>query len=560
MAGTELFGASTRLGSRRGRDALPRDELTMTRGNSPRAAHDHADDLDRQPAPADHLKRLRTNDPMRLIRRWRSTRDPLPVLDLVSRARQPPSRHRAAPSDRRARMSRTAQRVAVAAAPVAARTKGRRLHRSVASGRVDAAGTYVLQVASLGLGFLSQLMVARLAGISGYGAYSYALAWSAMVVQPSVLGLDRIVIRELPVYRQTRAFGLMRGLLRRSYQVTAVGACALAMVVAAIALPVSSHALRASVALGLVTIPLAALGRVRLATLQGLKQASLGQLTQSVGRTIYFILFLGVATAVTRSTHMRPETAVGMQALAFGAALAAGTVAVRRVLPSSVMQSAPEYDGRRWAASVPGLALFTILTIASGQIAVIMLGAMGSPADTGRFNAAWRTAALVSLAMTAIGPVLAPRISAVFASGDKNELERILCRGSQAAFALGLPPALFLIFAGPWFLGLFGDDFRQGNAALAVLVLGQFFNVATGVTVNALLMTKHERSAVLATIAGTCFNVALCVLLIPIWGALGAAVATAASLAVTNTVLVAGVIRQLGVSPAPWLKPLTRCR
>jgi peptidoglycan/xylan/chitin deacetylase (PgdA/CDA1 family) len=105
--------------------------------------------------------------------------------------------------------------------------------------------------------------------------------------------------------------------------------------------------LRASVALGLVTIPLAALGRVRLATLQGLKQASLGQLTQSVGRTIYFILFLGVATAVTRSTHMRPETAVGMHALAFGAALAAGTAAVRRVLPSSVMQSAPEYDGRR---------------------------------------------------------------------------------------------------------------------------------------------------------------------------------------------------------------------
>lgn len=435
-----------------------------------------------------------------------------------------------------------------------------RIPASLAQGRVDAAGTYVLQVLSLGLGFVSQLAVARVAGVSGYGVYVYALAWSSIVVQPSLLGLDRILIRELAVYAQARAFGLMRGLLRRSDQVTVVGACALALVVAAIALPASSHALRASVALGLITIPLAALGRVRLATLQALRQASLGQLTQSVGRTVYFILFLGVAIAVTRSTHMRPETAVGMQALAFGAALATGTVAVRRVLPSGVMRSTPAFEDRRWAKSVPGLALFTTLTIVNGQIGVIMLGAIGSAADTGRFNAAWRTAVLVSLAMTAIGPVIAPRISVVFASGDRNEMERLLWKGSQAAFALALPPALFFTVAGTWFLGLFGHDFRQGNAALQVLVLGQLFNAATGVTVNALLMTKHERPAVLANIAGTCINVVMCVLLIPIWDTLGAAVATSVSLAIINVLLVISVIRRLGVTPAPWLKPLTRGR
>jgi O-antigen/teichoic acid export membrane protein len=425
---------------------------------------------------------------------------------------------------------------------------------------VDAAGTYVLQVASLGLGFLSQLLVARLVGISGYGAYAYALAWSAMVVQPSLLGLDRILMRELAVYRQAEAFGLVRGLLRRSDQVATVGACAFASVVAAIALPVSSDALRASVALGLVTIPLAALGRVRLATLQGLKHSSLGQLTQSVGRTFYFILFLGVAAAVTGSAHMGPETAVGMQALAFAAALATGSVVVRRVLPASVMQSAPMFDGRRWARSAPGLALFTALTILNGQIGVIMLGAMSSAADTGRFNAAWRLAALVSLGMAAIGPVIAPRISVVFTTGDKNKMERILWRGSQAALALALPPALLFSFVGPWFLGLFGEDFRQGHVALEVLVLGQLFNAATGVTVNALLMTQHERPAVLANVAVACTNVMLCALLIPIWGVLGAAVATAASLAILNVLLVIAVIQRLGISPAPWFKPLARSR
>jgi O-antigen/teichoic acid export membrane protein len=417
---------------------------------------------------------------------------------------------------------------------------------------------YVLQVVSLGLGFVSQLAVARLAGVSGYGIYAYALAWSAMVVQPSLLGLDRVLIRDLAIYRQAREFGLMRGLLRRSDQIALVGSGAFAAVVAAIALPISENALRASVALGLLIIPLAAVGRVRQATLQGLKRASLGLLTQSVGRTFYFILFLGVAAAVTHSSHMRPETAVGMQALAFGAALVTGSLAVRRVLPPSVLQSTPEFAGRRWAKSLPSLALFTALMILNGEIGVIMLGVLGNVDDTGRFYAAWRAAALVSLGMAAIAPVIAPRISVAFASGDRTKLEEILCKASQAALALALPPAIFFSVVGPWFLGLYGDDFRQGNAALQVLVIGQLFNVVAGVTVNALLMTKHERPAVFAYAVGAFINVVLCALLIPTWEALGAAIATAASLAVINVFLVIEVIRRLGVSPAPWFKPLAR--
>ncbi len=246
-------------------------------------------------------------------------------------------------------------------------TKGQRVLRRLASGRVDAASNYVLQLVSLGLGFVSQVAVARLAGVSGYGEYVYALAWSTMVVQPALLGLDRILIRELAVYREAWALGLMRGLLRRADQVAVVGACTFAIVVAAIALPVSRDALRVSVAIGLATIPLAALGRVRLATLQGLRQAALGQLTQSVGRTAYFILFIGATVAVARSTHIRPETAVAMQALAFAAALVTGSLVVRRVLPRNVMRSTPEFEGRRWGKSVPGLALFTALTIFPAQ-------------------------------------------------------------------------------------------------------------------------------------------------------------------------------------------------
>lgn len=424
-----------------------------------------------------------------------------------------------------------------------------RLLVSLASGRVDAAGTYLLQVASLGLGFLSQLLVARLAGISGYGTYAYALAWSAMVVQPSLLGLDRVLIRELANYRQARAFGLMRGLLRRSDQVATLTACTFAALVGAVALPLSDPNLRASVTLGLLTIPLAALSRVRQAALQGLKRASVAQLTQSVGRTAFFIIFIGAALAVGGSTQLRPETAVLMQALAFAAAVVIGSIAIRRVMPREVFRSAPEFQGRSWAKSLPPLAFLTALSILNGQIGVIMLGAMASTADTGRFNAALRSAALVSLALGAVGPVMAPRVSALYAAGDRTAIERLLARGTRATFLLALPPALFLTLVGPWFLGLFGHGFREGSTALTILVAGQVFNAATGAVGMALVMTRHERSAIVATLSGTCLNFMLCALLIPDFGPEGAAAATAVGTVLTNALFMVALVEKLRIRP-----------
>ena len=426
----------------------------------------------------------------------------------------------------------------------------RGIRAKLASGRVDAVANYGLQMLSLGLGFVSQVAVARVVGVSGYGVYAYALAWAALVVQPSLLGLDRVLIRELATYRTAGKFGLMHGLIRRADQAALIAAVLFGGVVAVIALPISHRDVRTSVAIGVLTIPVAALGRVRLATLQGLRRASLGQLTQGVGRTAYFIAFLGIAVAVSSSAHLSPEAAVGAQTLAFAGALATGSFVVRRTLPAGVMRTRPIFESRSWARSLPALAVLTGLTILNAQLGVIMLGAIGAPADAGRFNAAWSSAAIIIVGMTAVGQVLAPRVAVSFASGDRKAIEGLLTRASKASLAFAIPPTLFLLVGGPWLLGLFGHAFRSGSTALAILVGGQLFNAATGPLGVTLIMTKHERFAALAALGGTCLNVVLCVLLIPMWHGSGAAVATAASIVVINSAWLVGVALKLGIAPS----------
>jgi O-antigen/teichoic acid export membrane protein len=420
---------------------------------------------------------------------------------------------------------------------------------SLASGRVDVGSTYVLQVVSLGLGFVSQVAVARLAGVSGYGVYAYALAWSSIIVQPSLLGFDRVLIRELASYQKAGEFGHMRGLLRRSDQVALLAAVAFTAIIAAIAIPVSSPGVRVSVAIGMATIPLATVGRVRLASLQALRRAALGQLTQSVGRTVAFIVFLGVAVAISTSTSMPPEYAIGAQAAAFGAALVMGSIAVRRVLPPQVMRATPRFEHKNWVRSMPVLALFTFVTILNGQLPIILLGAIGTSSETGRFNAAWQSIKLITIALTSVGQVVAPRIPVLYASGDKEGIERLLTKATYASTALAIPPSLFLTVLGPWLLGLFGHGFREGGTTLVILVVGQLFNAATGSLGVALLMTKHERSATLAVVVGTALEALLCAVLIPLWGANGAAVATTAGTIFVNIFFVVAIVRSMGIRP-----------
>jgi O-antigen/teichoic acid export membrane protein len=75
------------------------------------------------------------------------------------------------------------------------------------------------------------------------------------------------------------------------------------------------------------------------------------------------------------------------------------------------------------------------------------------------------------------------------------------------------------------------------------------FNAATGVPGVALLMSRHERSATLAALVGTCLTVLLCAVLIPIWGANGAAVAVTMSMVIVNTLFVVAVVRKMGIRP-----------
>jgi len=118
-------------------------------------------------------------------------------------------------------------------------------------------------------------------------------------------------------------------------------------------------------------------------------------------------------------------------------------------------------------------------------------------------------------------------------------------------FAVGLPVGVMLIVAGgPILAVVFGGDFRRGHAALAILCTAQLVNVGTGSASLLLNMAGHERVTARSLMWSAAANVILNALLIPAFGIVGAAMATAATMIGWNLALWRQVRNRLHVDPS----------
>jgi O-antigen/teichoic acid export membrane protein len=144
--------------------------------------------------------------------------------------------------------------------------------------------------------------------------------------------------------------------------------------------------------------------------------------------------------------------------------------------------------------------------------------------------------------------VVAPQFSRLYAQSNMAHMQVIATQSARAVLLLAVPIALLLILAGGVLLGwIFGAEFISARAPLAILAVGQLVNAAFGSVGFLLNMTGHEAVNARILWQSALLNILLNVVLIPIFGMNGAAVATAMSLAFWNVSLYRQVKNRLGI-------------
>lgn len=432
------------------------------------------------------------------------------------------------------------------------------LRRAVSPGTHDplhsdfaqaAVGTLSLRLMAMGVSLLTSLLFARCLGVSGYGTYTYALTWAGLLTVPATLGLDRLLVRNMAVYRARSAWGLMHGLWRWANQLMLLTASGLAVLAAAGSWAFASHfdtQALATFRIALLLVPLTVMLRLSHTILRGLHHIVAGQLPEMVIQP-FLLLALGGSAFLLSRTGLSAPLAVGLNVVATSIACGVGMRQLQKILPSAVHEATPEYDSRVWLRSALPLLFAAAMSLLMTRIDVVMLGAVRGVEAVGLYSVASRGAECVAFLLGVTNMTLGPTIARLYAQGERERLQQIVTLNARVTFALSLLPAIGLIAYGPWFLGLFGPDFSQAHVALTLLSVGQLVNVAMGSVGQLLMMTGHEDEVAKGMGISAALNVGLNVLLIPHWGLAGAAAATATSTIVWNVLLAIWVYKKLGI-------------
>ncbi|MDP3526489.1 MAG: polysaccharide biosynthesis C-terminal domain-containing protein, partial [Hoeflea sp.] len=104
-----------------------------------------------------------------------------------------------------------------------------------------------------------------------------------------------------------------------------------------------------------------------------------------------------------------------------------------------------------------------------------------------------------------------------------------------------------VILAGPFLLSLFGPAFQEGHMIMVVLFAGILAKAMVGPGEVVLTMTGEHKICAAIYAAALAANLALNVMLIPAWGLMGAAAATACAMMIEAGLLHVIVRRRLGI-------------
>jgi len=198
------------------------------------------------------------------------------------------------------------------------------------------------------------------------------------------------------------------------------------------------------------------------------------------------------------------------------------------------------------------LLLTAILSTANAQSETLVLGALTTSDQVGIYFVAFKAMSLITIFLTAFNVIFIPMISELYAKGKLREIDHLYKTITRWAFTASLPIFLIIFIWSSEILNLYGFEFVAGSSVLRVLATAQIFWVLSGPCGWMLTMTGHPRYNLLNMVLTLSIALGLDFLLIPRYGAMGAAIGAAVSIFIVN------IIRLIEVHGLLRMQPYTR--
>lgn len=413
---------------------------------------------------------------------------------------------------------------------------------------------FAIRIFSAALALLSQVVLARLMGAHEFGIY--VIVWISVLTLGDLacVGFHTTIIRYIPQYLLSDEKDNHRGILRTGAIFSFVSASLIALSGIAIIMAFSdrfeSYYLQ-PFAIGLLCIPVLALANV----LDGSARSHgwiLSALSPAYVIRPLLMLIIMLALVLLADWPASATTAISAALISAVLTVLPQHLLLHKKIRRRLPHGPRNYHFVEWfKVSLPIFFIegFFFLLI---NIDVLMVGLLRQPDDVALYYATVKVLALAHFVYFAVKSSVAQRYSQLLhqskLSGDPLPLEIFARNSAQWTFWPSLFLCIVILILGWPLLALFGSSYTQGYPLLFILVIGVIARASVGPCESLLSMTGNQNICAMLYAGALVINITLNIILIPLFGLTGAAMATVFAMISEAAMLSLAAYYRLGIA------------
>jgi O-antigen/teichoic acid export membrane protein len=377
------------------------------------------------------------------------------------------------------------------------------------------------------LGMLVTLLAARLLDAAHFSAYAVASALFILLATTAPLGSEKHALRHLPAMVDAGQFGEARGLLdfglRRTLGMALLSAAA---VIGWAMLTLDPGPERAAILVTCLSLPAGALCHYGVEAVTAQDRPALAMLLFRVVVPGCALLLVGLALLL--NAQVSGAFVVGAWGLGWLLALGALAMAFRAAAPQALRSASIRQSPSVWRAEARPFIAYRLSMSLLAQSPILMLGLLDAPpSDIGIYAAAASTAGLLTVLATATNRAYGRELGLLLGREDFQGIARL--RHGRRRWMLPLVAVLLVLLAlfAEQVLALFQPRFAEsGQWPLRILALANAVTVLLALAPTMLKFRGDRRMTYAILIGAAAGQLLALLLLVPRFGATGAAIAT----------------------------------
>jgi O-antigen/teichoic acid export membrane protein len=180
--------------------------------------------------------------------------------------------------------------------------------------------------------------------------------------------------------------------------------------------------------------------------------------------------------------------------------------------------------------------VISLMALATGQLSILILASYVSLGELGTYSIAVKLSLLISYPLIIINAITAPQYAKLHQNNRLEEFKLLAFNSTKILIVLGSLAVAFLFFTVDFILAYFGEGYVGAAFIVKILLIGQWFNLATGSVFSMLIMSGYEKLCQRNTLIITSMNIICLVVFIPLYGLIAGAIITSIAMAMKNVV------------------------